>query len=366
MIEITGKLLEVRMKTLSTLPRGVLFAAALLVAQFAHAQDRLVPLQARPDAGSVQIVPNSFSYHAFGLAGLRGPAPDLRPAGPLEALKISPAFEESVPVVPSPGFYAGDATNPGDGPTIVSAEFHPIYVNKPPSHWGNPARFLIDLGASEFIHVLDQYVGVIARDRYTLGASFAAQYPIPANNTLLPTDILNLVHAAAAAGGSGYGHLYHVFLPMGVDMCFPATATSPAQCYSPDNPATFDFCAFHSSATFSDSVGHVLFSVEPYQDVSGCSVPPTGSANNQLIDSTDNTLSHETSESITDPDGDAWWVHNFTILNGNEIADECIRAQVTSTGAVYWDYGNVDLNGHPYTFQPEYSDTVHGCTYRPI
>ena len=249
---------------------------------------------------------------------------------------------------------------------VVTTEFHPIYVNRHPSHWGNVAGFLTDLGASNFIHVLDQYAGSTASHRYTLGASFSIHYPIPEDtHTLLPADIVNLVHAAAKDEGSGYGNLYHVFLPKGVDMCFPATSTSPRQCYSPDIPDTFVFCGFHSSVTFTDSVGHVIFSVEPFQDVDGCSLPPHGTPNGQLIDSTNNVLSHESSEAITDPDGDAWWVQSFTFANGNEIADECIRFEVLSNGKAYWDYGNVELNGHKYRIQPEYSNAVHGCTYSP-
>ena len=355
------------MKVFSMLLRVVLLAGAVLIADSANGQDQSIrPLQVNPGLGSVQIIPGSLSYKAFGLAGSRTRAPELRPVRSIAAAQSFAVSEASISVISSPGFYAGDVTNPGDGPAIVTAEFHPVYVNREPSHWGNVSRFLTDLGASEFIHVLDQYTGSTTNNRYTLGGSFSAHYPIPEDtHTLLTDDILNLVHAAAELGGNGYGHLYHVFLPKGVDMCIPATTTSPLECYSPDVPANWYFCAFHSSVTFSDSVGHVLFSVEPYQDVSGCSVRPHGSANNQLTDSTNNVLSHETSEAISDPDGDAWWVQNFTFANGNEIGDECTRFEVLTSGATYWDYGSVELNGHLYTFQPEYSNAVHGCTYSP-
>jgi hypothetical protein len=164
------------------------------------------------------------------------------------------------------------------------------------------------------------------------------------------------------AGGSGYGHIYHIFIPPGVDMCL--VSPSATQCYSPDNPSTWYFCAFHGSIDFSD-VGHVLFSVEPYQNVPGCSVPP-GSPNGQLKDSTDNVLSHESFEAISDPDGDAWWVQAGTVLNGEEIGDNCIRsAYFPQWNSYFWDYGVVRLKGHPYTIQPEYSNEVHGCAYGP-
>jgi len=52
-------------------------------------------------------------------------------------------------------------------------------------------------------------------------------------------------------------------------------------------------------------IGETLYSVEPSQNVSGCSVPP-GGPQGQLADSTYNVLSHESIETSTDPDGTAW------------------------------------------------------------
>jgi len=66
--------------------------------------------------------------------------------------------------------------------------------------------------------------------------------------------------------------------------------------YSPDDIPMFFFCAYHGSVDFSDSVGHALFSVEPYPAVEGCAVttPPNG----KLADSTANVRSHELIETI--------------------------------------------------------------------
>jgi hypothetical protein len=355
------------MKIFSTLLRVVPLVAALLIAESARGQDQSIsPLTVSSGQSSVQINPGSLAYRELGLAGSRSQVSEIRPAKSIETSRSLAVSDASIPAVPSPGFYPGDVSNPGDGPVIVTTEFHPIYVNRQPSHWGNVGRFLTDLGASELIHVLDQYAGTTANNRYRLGASFSAHYPIPDNHTLGMNDIFALVHAAAAANGSGYGHLYHVFLPKGVDMCMtPATPTSPLRCYSPDIPNNFYFCGFHGSVTFSDAVGHAIFSVEPYQDVDGCSMPPHSTPNGQLADSTNNVLSHETFEALSDPDLDAWWVQAFTFANGNEIGDLCERFEVLTSGATYWDYGNVELNDHMYTIQPEYSNAVHGCTYSP-
>ena len=94
----------------------------------------------------------------------------------------------------------------------------------------------------------------------------------------------------------------------------------------------------------------------------GCAVPPTGTANSQLIDSTNNVLSHEVFEALSDPDLNAWRVQAYTFAYGEEIGDLCTRSGVFN-GSLYFKYSNVRLNGHSYTVQPEYSNEVHGCAY---
>jgi hypothetical protein len=75
--------------------------------------------------------------------------------------------------------------------TLETTTLHNIYINQPPSAWGDPVRFLNDLNHSSFIHITDQYVGVDFNDRYPLGTSFlafvtpAAGFP-PAPTTLSP------------------------------------------------------------------------------------------------------------------------------------------------------------------------------------
>jgi hypothetical protein len=268
------------------------------------------------------------------------------------------AVAGSVLSPPPPAFYPADVTKlVSTGKTIASAKSHPIFINcsTPPlgSCWGSPQVFLSNLGASTFIHLVDQYVGSTAANRYTLGTIFTASETIFAGTSGVPTlsenDILALVHSAAKAAGTGYGHVYHVFIPQGVDTCM-----DEGPCYSPDNPATSVFCAYHFTVHFSD-IGTVYYSVEPFQDVAGCAVPP-GSPNGALIDSTASTLSHELFESITDPD-----IHTgFRALNsgavlGSEIGDLC--------GGVL--FGIVPLNTKNYGIQLEYSDFYHACASTP-
>ncbi len=235
------------------------------------------------------------------------------------------------------------------GPLVKTGISHPIYVNCKTGGfcWGNsrgtPGTFLADLTNSNFVHIVDQYIGLKTNSRYTLtfASSVNATFSHTATFPTLATvpQLLSIIHAVAKAGGTGYGKMYHVFLPAGTDTCL-----SPTVCYSPDNPPTFIFCAYHGSVQFSD-IGHVLFSVEPFQGVGGCFIPtavPHG-----LLDATASTLSHETFETITDPDPGSGW---FNTVFGFEIGDEC-----TSTST------NVNFSGLWFDVQSEYSNAANGC-----
>lgn len=255
----------------------------------------------------------------------------------------------SIPGVPAPGYYPVDLSNPGNGTVVVSGESNPVYVNCAATCWGNPLTFLDHLDDSTFMHITDQYVGSTANDRYKEGRSSSITFPVFA--ALTDNDILQLAHTAAKAHGTGYGHIYHIFLPQGVDVCFTGTAI----CYSPDNPATFVFCAYHGSVTFND-IGHVLFSVEPFQDVPGCSIAQP-SPNGSLIDSTSSTLAHELIETITDPDGTAWISLGSLAAFGQEIGDLCVNPFGVEAVSV--------LDGHSYEIQQMYSNKFHACANVP-
>jgi len=266
--------------------------------------------------------------------------------------------------------FPADLTYNG-GAVVRIAEQHPIFLlpngNCPIAKcWGNPETFLKDLWTSEFIHITDQYVGATANNRYPLAVHKLINYkPTPKTKPLTDADMLAVVHSVALAlGMAGHSNIYHVFLPPGQDECFTAT---DGICYSPDVPATFFFCGYHSSADFKD-IGHVLYTVEPYQNVSGCSVRP-GTPNGQLVDSTNNTLSHEVFETITDPDGDAWFNFSAVILNGAEIGDECsffVVLPISPTMvAGFFDPSVSTIGNHRYAVQPEYTNLEHACASNP-
>jgi hypothetical protein len=266
---------------------------------------------------------------------------------------------------------AGDdfTQNPGDvsyqgGATVEFAKSHAVYLNPGgectiAGCWGNPERFLDDVGESDFIHVLDQYVGLHGSGRYTVGSRAVLKGALPAT-PLLESDLIAILHGVVAkTGASGYGHIYHLFLPPGVDTCFDPPDNNV--CYSPDNFATFGFCAYHDSVTYTD-FGHVLFTVEPWQGPgSFCEDSPVGAPNGQLADSTNDTLSHELFETISDPDGDAWWNTVNLALGGNEIGDECLFLGPDG----FLAEPTFRADGHLYRVQSEYSNQKHACAISP-
>ena len=266
-----------------------------------------------------------------------------------------------------PFFYPGDLAS-GGGPTLATTRMHAIYVNAKgsiASNWGNPEGFLRNLNESTFIHLADQYVGSAADDRYPVGRHARVRYGTP-GATLFTSDIAAIVHAVAVEVGSGGDHVYHVFLPAGTDTCFDPTPQNPNPgCYSPDNPATFAFCGYHGAVQFSD-IGIVLFTVEPWQGPgSGCEIIPPA-PNGILADSTNNVLSHETFETITDPlPGEGYLNLTGGLLTGQEIGDECVVFNFFSTSPGEYAPFTFAINGKIYAVQTEYSNTYHTCATVP-
>ena len=94
-----------------------------------------------------------------------------------------------------------------------------------------------------------------------------------------------------------------------------------------------------------------------------------GTPNGQLIDSTNNVLSHETFETITDPDGMAWFNFTAVALQFAEIGDECSFFVVLPTGPTtfsgFFDPTASTIGNHRYAVQPEYANNEHACASNP-
>lgn len=286
------------------------------------------------------------------------------PVAPLLSARSSSARTRSSAAYPDDLAYGG-------GALVINAQTHNIYLsvsttNSSPGSWGDPYKFLSDLFASTYLHVLDQYVGT--GETYATGESALVTSTNFSYGPLYDNDILAIVHSVASQlntkGGNGYTAIYNLFLPKGVDTCYSFSA----QCYSPDNLSTFSFCAYHASVTFAD-IGHVLYTVQPYQAATAvvngqtyetCSILSPATDANFLEDATDSSLEHETFETISDPDPPSGWTvpsSNGGVAGGSEMADLCDYSTLES----------VLLNGTLYHIQPMYSNKVHACvnSYSP-
>jgi hypothetical protein len=111
------------------------------------------------------------------------------------------AHKQDLDGVPSPGFYPGDLSyDSHEGAVITDMVGHPIYVNTDPGTVGYPGTLLNDLGKSELIHVVDQYVGISDDNRYKAGVGGLLTYKTTTKAPLVDgTDITAIVHAAAVA-----------------------------------------------------------------------------------------------------------------------------------------------------------------------
>jgi hypothetical protein len=235
------------------------------------------------------------------------------------------------------------------GPIMTKAAAFNIYVNCKKGGencWGDPEGFQKNLTGSRFASLLTQYTASPATG-YTFGGAFSIEYHTY-TNLLYANDLLTILHAAIVKNGgkAGYAVMYHIFLPKGTDTCFDRSR----DCYSPDHPRSFDFCAYHESVAFADVSKNVIVSIEPYQDISFCASRASSGAS-ALTNSTASTLVHETFESITDP-GPAFAWFNFTFFE--EVADLCETFQ--------W---KMNVSGTVYSLQPMYSNKYHACADKP-
>ncbi len=348
----------------STIRRGALVCALALTAVapvFGQNADRPIRVTATDHAAARSaVVMHRKSHQVNGRVVIRD-SDRSREGMSLAQVFASTADRNSGGGTTSGPRYMGDLHNFG-GVTLTATQQHSIFMfgssgcRSVAGCWGNPNTFLRDLGRSNFMHITDQYTGLHSDRRYSVGQSYTGTLTTPLAAPLTDEDVLAIVHSAAAASGQvGYGHMYNVHLAPGVDECFDA---SYSVCYSPDNFGTWYFCAYHGSVDFSD-IGHVVYSVEPFQNVPGCAVDP-GSPNGTLVDSTNSVLSHEVFEAITDPDGDGWWNYDNNGVYGEEIGDEC-----SFLGDFGFSPSLVVLNEHQYAVQPEYNNSNHACTVTP-
>jgi hypothetical protein len=168
------------------------------------------------------------------------------------------------------------------------------------------------------------------------------------------TDAQVQAEVARVMGAKGWTggltKVFVVYLAQGEQTCQAAKTCS--------NTA---FCGYHGH--FTNTAGAtVVYANMPYANITGCQV--TGTPNpsgNAYADTEASIATHEITESITDPEGNAW----FT-AQGNEIGDLCAYTFGTNT----WDYNkttstylaNEMWNGHYYEVQRMFDNHYGVCS----
>ena len=201
------------------------------------------------------------------------------------------------------------------------------------------------------------YGGVLV-DNQTYPTPVCADPKRPLNPCLtdsqLQTELTRFLNANPSLP-RGLGTVYIILTPPGVSSC----DNSLGAC-------SFDtFCAYHSNTT------DVLYTNQPYPDTGGCD--PSGEHPN--FDGSDTTgrdadvqmslVSHEHSEAITDPLGNAWFEDApGTSEDGYENADKCQTSFGASLGGAPGAQVNQQINGHNYWLQEEWSNLDGGCVQR--
>ena len=144
--------------------------------------------------------------------------------------------------------------------------------------------------------------------------------------------------------------VYFLVTPKGLGSCTDASSSSCAL-----GGSVSGYCGYHSETPD----GAVLYAVIPYNAVAGHCQSDNPRPNSSTADPALSTISHEHSEMITDPVGDAW-IDN----SGEEDGDRCITnfgSPIGGTGATAW---NEEINGGHYFLQEEWSNEDHGCEPR--
>ncbi len=146
------------------------------------------------------------------------------------------------------------------GATVDFAKSHAVYFNPGgectiASCWGDPERFLDDVGESDFIHILDQYVGLHGDNRYTLGRRAVLKGALP-TTPLLESDLIAILHGLVAKTGASVRAHFPPF-------CRRRRYLPCARHLLLADTRDLAFCAYHDIITHTDC--GMLFTVEPWQ-----------------------------------------------------------------------------------------------------
>jgi len=148
---------------------------------------------------------------------------------------------------------------------------------------------------------------------------------------------------------TGPTDVYFLVTPNGLGSCTDATSSTCAL------GGSAGYCGYHSVT----NDGLVLYAVIPYNAVPGHCSSDNPRPNGSTADPALSSISHEHSEMITDPSGDAW-----IDAAGEEDGDLCrfsFGAPIGGSGSTAW---NEMIHGGHYFLQEEWSNASSACEPR--
>jgi len=228
--------------------------------------------------------------------------------------------------------------------TTMSAAYQTIQTNAIKDYFGhslalnNTQYYQVAGGIKTFISSGGSVAGTTI-DTSNYPSSGCTDTATPGNcitDAQLRAEITKVMTAKGWSGGNN--HIFMVFTSSGEGSCFDSSHCA----------YTF-YCAYHSS--FSSGGMNVIYSNEPYGDVTHCQKPGAPSPNgNAAADAAATSASHELTEAITYPFGTGWYDN----ANGEEIGDLCAYyygfvGYKSSTANEFW-------NTRFYLLQTEYDN----------
>jgi len=267
-----------------------------------------------------------------------------------------PLLYHGGPVMTSPTVYAifwAPPTLQDGSATSLSAAYQTVQTNMLKEYFGHG----IANNNTQYYQVVGTTKTYI-KNSGKFGASFVdtSSYPgkdctdpaVPTpTNCITDTDLRNeITKVMGLKGWTGGGN----------KIFFLFTSSNEGQCAVSNSQCSYNnYCAYHSSFVNSSSQS-VIYANVPYGNTSFCQVPGAPSPNsNPAADAAATGASHELTEAITDPLGNAWFDSS-----GYEIGDECAYFY----GLAGYNSGKANelWDGHPFFLQTEYSNYLSGWT----
>jgi Phosphate-induced protein 1 conserved region len=207
--------------------------------------------------------------------------------------------------------------------------------------------FLRNLGGSPYFNINTTYydgAGAHVQNSVTY-TQFWADASGPASGTVSDAQVQQEVVAGLNSGALSYdpSTLYVVFSAPTVNL---------------GGGFGTQYCAYHGH--FSSGYGDVKYAVLPYDwsDPSGCAWQTTTPNDDPAADTEVNVLAHETEETTTDEDLNAWYDRR-----GYENADKCAWTFGTTYTTANGSIANMNLGGKDFLVQRNWVNAGRGGCY---